>query len=496
MHRSEDKLTRMMEYAAIFCSLVLLFAALRELPSQRVTGALISIDDPILHACPIGMPSPGSCSNGMYSTNLKCNTSFACCPTVSVCPAGYYHQQYQVSTGTGDCPSSDCIVDPSYVPPIVCGNGNCESGEDSSNCPQDCQTSLGCPAVANCASGSYHPTDTATGCPSNLCIATSTPTCGDGYCDTAIGETSTSCPLDCTSASTNITAPSNPICNENWVCTSWGTCSPLTNVQISAQGIGVQKRTCYDANSCGTTSTKPDMSRECILPSQTTNIPAPTTSGTRGVSGTLNEGASSNYIFNGMTYGISISSVSPSGVVLSINGALTSRLANGESYTLIDGSPITVTNFLYDSGGNSKVDFTLGTLSSASASTTPESSSQTTTPATTTQTETTTTQTTSTSGSGGLVIILTLVVLCGGAGAGAYFYTRSRIANLVKPLDDALNKANASLMAGDVQEAIGGYEVMRVYFGQHSEDLPKSQLLRLNNRTADLYDSIQAQLKK
>jgi hypothetical protein len=47
----------------------------------------------------------------------------------------------------------------------------------------------------------------------------------------------------------------NQSCTENWSCTSWSSCSG-----------GTQSRTCTDANSCGTTASKPSESQSCGNP--------------------------------------------------------------------------------------------------------------------------------------------------------------------------------------------------------------------------------------
>lgn len=49
-------------------------------------------------------------------------------------------------------------------------------------------------------------------------------------------------------------------CQESWTCLSWSTCQN-----------GIQTRTCYDQNTCGTTASKPAVQQSCVdVPLQTT----------------------------------------------------------------------------------------------------------------------------------------------------------------------------------------------------------------------------------
>ena len=54
-------------------------------------------------------------------------------------------------------------------------------------------------------------------------------------------------------------------CTEDWSCGNWGVCSG-----------GTQTRSCTDSNSCGTTSTEPEVSRVCNTTQQQTPTPTPT----------------------------------------------------------------------------------------------------------------------------------------------------------------------------------------------------------------------------
>lgn len=63
---------------------------------------------------------------------------------------------------------------------IACGNGTCNSGENSSTCPQDCSP---------CGDGFCTFNETVFSCPGDCGF------CGDGIC--SVGESSLSCPEDC-----------------------------------------------------------------------------------------------------------------------------------------------------------------------------------------------------------------------------------------------------------------------------------------------------------
>lgn len=87
--------------------------------------------------------------------------------------------------GSGEvCDGGECVADPGGG--AVCGNGACEQGEDTQNCPGDCQ------AAPVCGNGVCEQGETAQSCPGDCQMG---PVCGNGVCDQ--GETTQSCPGDC-----------------------------------------------------------------------------------------------------------------------------------------------------------------------------------------------------------------------------------------------------------------------------------------------------------
>ena len=76
--------------------------------------------------------------------------------------------------------------------PAVCGDGNCDPGEDPCNCPADC----GPPPAEICDNGVDDDCDGLIDCEDGDCAGDSAcPTCGDGNCDP--GEDPCNCPSDC-----------------------------------------------------------------------------------------------------------------------------------------------------------------------------------------------------------------------------------------------------------------------------------------------------------
>lgn len=69
-------------------------------------------------------------------------------------------------------------------PPPVCGDGNCDPGEDHVNCPADC------PPPPVCGDGNCDAEEDPNNCPADC--GPPPPVCGDGFCE--VGE---DCPVDC-----------------------------------------------------------------------------------------------------------------------------------------------------------------------------------------------------------------------------------------------------------------------------------------------------------
>jgi hypothetical protein len=135
------------------------------------------------------------CSEGQVG-----DTNSGCCNigTQCNCPEG------QFINAAGYCQEGPTPT-PTKTPDPVCGNSNCDSGEDFNSCPQDCQSICGdgycsqgedpssCPSDcgASCGDGSCDPSESPEGCPQD---------CGgycnnNGYCDS--GENESNCSNDC-----------------------------------------------------------------------------------------------------------------------------------------------------------------------------------------------------------------------------------------------------------------------------------------------------------
>jgi len=89
----------------------------------------------------------------------------------------------QVDENTAEC----------NPPPIVCGNGACEEGEDYINCPQDCPP----PTIPVCGNGVCETGEDYYTCPQDCPTQPEPPqpVCGNGRCE--IGEDYVICPEDC-----------------------------------------------------------------------------------------------------------------------------------------------------------------------------------------------------------------------------------------------------------------------------------------------------------
>lgn len=147
---------------------------------------------------------PQTCpANQIFDTNLcQCITTAYCGD--GNCDAGENSDNCVQDCGTpipltycgdGNCDEDEnynvCAQDcPPPAPPVLCGDGTCDaSSENYKSCPFDC------PAPnSSCGDGFCDLTfENLTDCPQD-CTAN---VCGNGTCDTAHGENSQSCPSDC-----------------------------------------------------------------------------------------------------------------------------------------------------------------------------------------------------------------------------------------------------------------------------------------------------------
>lgn len=101
----------------------------------------------------------------------------------------------------GDSSASDVDMHPDTGTDIGtrCGNGRCEAGE----------TRLGCPVDCGCGNGTCEDVETSVTCPLDCCGDT---TCGDCACDSACGETPTTCPRDCWACGDGVVSPGEIDC--------------------------------------------------------------------------------------------------------------------------------------------------------------------------------------------------------------------------------------------------------------------------------------------
>ena len=104
----------------------------------------------------------------------------------------------------------------------VCGDGQCDDGEDSASCPDDCE-----PPGPVCGDGQCDDGEDNANCPDDC--EPPGPVCGDGQCDD--GEDSDNCPDDCEAPPEVICEPGETRCsgiNTMDVCNDDGTAWELT----------------------------------------------------------------------------------------------------------------------------------------------------------------------------------------------------------------------------------------------------------------------------
>ena len=214
------------------------------------------------HAC---APSDSACqqqclvgksskTKNTLNALLNCSNNAGCASAVVAKPPGPVCGNGQCESGetTANCPQ-DC---PGPAP--VCGDGVCNSGETTANCSQDCpapgpvcgngvcdtgETTASClqdcPAPAPvCGDGVCNSGETTANCPQD-CPAPG-PVCGNGVCES--GETTASCPGDCPAAKTCTTyADVQPIflsnCNNCHGHAFGSSCAAAANYSLIASYV-------------------------------------------------------------------------------------------------------------------------------------------------------------------------------------------------------------------------------------------------------------------
>ncbi len=533
MRRSDDRILRIFEYVAIVCAFFLLFSAFHAINDHSITGLQTSC--PPL-SCPNntravdinGSGCPNFCSGFMRTPIVPIrppikNCSDYKCSNWSECVNGAQTMLCSGSCGVGAPQIRNCTT--TTTPTPVCGNNLCENGEDSITCPQDCRSMV-------CDVNPQVPVSGTTCCPgyvfcstSNLCVVngSSCPTCGNGICD--VGETSMSCPTDCTNNPITIL---NATCTESWSCSDWGECAvhiipPCASNPSSCPAS--QLRTCTDSNNCGTMNNRPQIGRLCNETTSTT----PENAAALSIPGMLEEGASQELILGSALYTIEVNAIGgANSVKFTVNGESLPSLGVGETYNLNGGGTLNVTDILYSSSTDtpSKVFFTISpaatkslTLKVSSAcseswtcswsecvndfqsmicsdqnncGTTDNkpSESQTCTSAAATGTQ----APAPSSSSGAIILIVLLLIVAAIIGLPIFFVLRGKKRKkLVSQLDEVLNKAKFALQAGDSSSAMNNYEVLKQYFESYQKKLPKKDLARLQEEAMKLYNSLSSQ---
>ncbi len=195
---------------------------------------------------PNGCQGTRTCTNGVYSTcsatqsycDTNCDGTDEC--TSGTCPtcACYGNENQSCSTPNGcqgirtcangqfgTCKTIQNYCDADCDGTDECTDQECAACSCTGQSTQNCRTPDGCQGTRTCANGVY-----------GSCEAQ------QNYCDTN---------CDGSKECTNEECPECG-CIENWVCTSYGTCSG-----------GLQTRTCSDENNCSTEDNMPATSKTC-----------------------------------------------------------------------------------------------------------------------------------------------------------------------------------------------------------------------------------------
>jgi hypothetical protein len=154
--------------------------------------------------CPSSGTTSSWCGDGTCDSDESSSSCYSDCGGSSVsCPANSY------TTSAGACDyaacSNGCNFDSSGCPSgcyessatsSYCGDGTCDSGEDSSWCSSDCGGGSDSTYTSEtCGNGYCGSGETFESCPSDCGSGATTETCGNGFCGS--GESSESCPSDC-----------------------------------------------------------------------------------------------------------------------------------------------------------------------------------------------------------------------------------------------------------------------------------------------------------
>jgi hypothetical protein len=193
---------------------------------------------------------------------IGCNESTCTAWSNQGCGVGFCfsNQMYQTrNCNSKYCTTSRCLYDSSCTATNKCGNGVCDSGENTT-CPSDCGivttcvestctawSNKGCGAGTCTSTQLYQVRNCTTNCITSQCVADSSciNKCGNGVCDS--GENVT-CPADCG----NVVA-----CDES-TCTAWknsgcalGTCNSTSMYQIRNCTTNCTTSRCIYNASCG-----------------------------------------------------------------------------------------------------------------------------------------------------------------------------------------------------------------------------------------------------